>query len=111
MRTAEPSGHDWALSASILSFYVLRNANRRREAAENALRRANEDLEKRVAERTNKLAEQNAALGVHTKELGEHECRSGAVCLCRLSRSAGTATLRSSISSAGGSLKARHEKH
>jgi light-regulated signal transduction histidine kinase (bacteriophytochrome) len=57
------------LSATILSFYVLRNANRRGEAAENALRRANEDLEKRVAERTNKLAEQNAALRVHTKEL------------------------------------------
>jgi light-regulated signal transduction histidine kinase (bacteriophytochrome) len=57
------------LSATILGFYVLRNANRRREAAENALRRANEDLEKRVAERTNQLAEQNAALVVHTKEL------------------------------------------
>jgi light-regulated signal transduction histidine kinase (bacteriophytochrome) len=50
-------------------FYVLRNANRRREAAENTLRRANEDLEKRVAERTNKLAVLKAALEVRTRKL------------------------------------------
>jgi light-regulated signal transduction histidine kinase (bacteriophytochrome) len=55
---------------TILSFYVLFKANRRREVAENALRRANEDLEKRVAERTNKLAEQNAALEAYTRRLG-----------------------------------------
>jgi C4-dicarboxylate-specific signal transduction histidine kinase len=42
--------------------YVLRNAPQRREAAENSLHQANEDLQERVAERTNKLADQKIAL-------------------------------------------------
>ena len=50
--------------------YVIRNGNRRREAAEMALHRANEDLEKRVAERTHELAERNAALAARARELG-----------------------------------------
>jgi magnesium-transporting ATPase (P-type) len=41
-----------------IAFYVLRIGNRRHEAAENALRRANEILEKRVTE----LAEKEVAL-------------------------------------------------
>jgi hypothetical protein len=41
-----------------IGFYVLRIGNRRHEAAENALRRANEILEKRVTE----LAEKEVAL-------------------------------------------------
>jgi signal transduction histidine kinase len=49
--------------------YVLRHANRRREAGENSLRQANEDLEKRVAERTHKLAEQKTSLQLHAREL------------------------------------------
>jgi signal transduction histidine kinase len=49
-----------------IGFYVCRNGNRRREAAENALRRANEALEKRVVE----LAEKKTALEGRTRELG-----------------------------------------
>jgi histidine kinase len=56
-----------ALPAS--GYYVLRNANRRREAAENALRQANEKLEKSVAERTKELDERKAALERRARDL------------------------------------------
>jgi light-regulated signal transduction histidine kinase (bacteriophytochrome) len=49
--------------------YVVRNANRRREAAENSLHQVNEDLQERVAERTHKLAEQKTALQLHARKL------------------------------------------
>jgi len=49
-----------------IGFYVLRIGNRRHEAAENALRRANEILEKRVTE----LAEKEVALEAQARDLG-----------------------------------------
>jgi histidine kinase len=51
------------------AFYLLRDANRRREAAESALRQANEDFEKRVAERTKELTEKKAALERRARDL------------------------------------------
>jgi len=49
-----------------IGFVVLSIGNRRHEAIENALRRANEDLEKRVTE----LAEKKVALEARARELG-----------------------------------------
>jgi signal transduction histidine kinase len=49
-----------------IGFVVLSIGNRRHEAIENALRRANEDLEKRVTE----LAEKKVALEARARDLG-----------------------------------------
>ena len=53
----------------VIGFSILRHGNWRREVAENALLQANEDLEKRVTERTNELAGMKAALEVRAGDL------------------------------------------
>jgi light-regulated signal transduction histidine kinase (bacteriophytochrome) len=63
---------DFILGLAMLAigFSVIRNENLRRQVAENALRQANENLERRVTERTTELTETKAALEMRARDLG-----------------------------------------